>query len=135
MKADSSFRHHILKANSFLISCRSRFGDEFRAKRMHSQAGLFMIVSFFVLLHASPAYSQERASIAGTITDSSGAAIPGVLITVTDARTNVVRTTTTNSAGLYSLGDLVPDPYTVSAQAKGFKRAERSAFTLEVAQA
>jgi hypothetical protein len=79
--------------------------------------------------------AQERGSISGTITDSSGAAVAGVAISVTDVRTNVVRTATSNSTGAYKVGELVPDPYTVTAEAKGFKRAERTAFTLDVAQA
>lgn len=81
------------------------------------------------------ASAQERGSISGTVTDSSGAGVPGVSVVITDTRTNVIRAATTNSAGLYTVGDLIPDPYRVTAEVKGFKRAERSAFTLEVAQA
>jgi len=93
-----------------------------------------LAITLFVSLLCSPAQAQEQGSISGTITDSSNAPMAGVRLTVTDGRTNVSRTTTTNSAGLYVISDLVPDPYTVTAEMKGFKRAERSAFTLEVAQ-
>jgi hypothetical protein len=91
-------------------------------------------IILFLSLVSTPAQAQEQGSISGTITDSSNAPMAGVRLTVTDGRTNVSRTTTTNAAGLYVISDLVPDPYTVTAEMKGFKRAERSAFTLEVAQ-
>src|SRR5689334_767719 len=96
---------------------------------------LLWCVCLFLMLNSQPAYGQERASVSGMVTDSSGAAVVGVQVTVTDARTNVTRTTETNGSGLYNVGGLAPDPYTVAAQAKGFKRSERPVFTLEVAQA
>ncbi len=100
----------------------------------HSKSRLFLL-SFMCSFAALNAQAQERGSISGTITDPSGAAVAGVAVSVTDARTNVVRTASTNSTGAYKVADLVPDPYTVTAEAKGFKRTQRSAFTLDVAQA
>ncbi|HEY7306873.1 MAG TPA: carboxypeptidase regulatory-like domain-containing protein [Bryobacteraceae bacterium] len=79
--------------------------------------------------------AQERGSISGTVADSSGAAVPGVTVQITDTRTNVTRSTATNSVGYYIVGGLIPGPYTVVVEAKGFKRATRPPFTLEVAQA
>jgi len=88
-----------------------------------------------LLLCSGIASAQERGSVSGTVTDSSGAGVPGVSVVVTDTRTNVTRAVVTNSAGLYTVSDLIPDPYRVAAEVKGFKRAERSVFTLDVAQA
>ncbi len=95
----------------------------------------FQAIIILLLASFEPAYAQERASISGTVTDSTGAAVPGVNVVVTDTRTNVARMTTTNSVGYYIVGNLIPDPYTVVAEAKGFKKATRTAFTLDVAQA
>ncbi len=92
-------------------------------------------VALFVLISACTASAQERASISGTITDSSGASVPQVAVQVIAARTGVVRTTATNSAGSYTVGDLIPDQYSVTAEAKGFKKAIRPPFELDVAQA
>ncbi len=92
-------------------------------------------VVLYLLLCSGIASAQERGSISGTVTDSSGAGVPGVSVVITDTRTNVTRAATTNSAGFYTVGDLIPDPYRVTAEVKGFKRAERSTFTLDVAQA
>ena len=47
----------------------------------------------------------------------------------------MTRTTITNSAGSYIVGDLIPDQYTVTAEAKGFKKVTEPAFSVDVAQA
>jgi hypothetical protein len=62
-------------------------------------------------------------------------AFPGVTVQVSAARTGVKRTATTNSAGSYIVGDLIPDQYSVTAEAKGFKKVTEPAFNLDVAQA
>src|SRR5690349_12654842 len=64
-------------------------------------------------------------SLLGTITDSSGAAVPNAKVTITDANTGVSRTTTTNESGNYNFADLPPGIYTVAAEVTGFKRATR----------
>ena len=96
---------------------------------------IFWVVAFLVQLTLPVASAQERASVSGTITDSSGAAIPGGLVHVTNVNTGVDKTAQTNSTGYYLVSDLVPGQYTVTAEVKGFKKATRPAFTLDVAQA
>ena len=96
---------------------------------------LWGAVAFLLVLSLQRGAAQDRGSISGTVTDSSGAAVPGASVLVVNTRTNVVRTATTNSVGSYTIGGLIPGPYSVSAQAKGFKKAEKAAFALDVAQA
>src|SRR5499427_8131707 len=60
-------------------------------------------------------------SILGTVTDPSGAAVNGAKVTATSQTKNVSVETTTNESGNYSVTHLVPDVYTVSAEASGFK--------------
>jgi hypothetical protein len=50
-----------------------------------------------LLTGGGTATAQERGSISGTVTDASGAGVPGVVVTVTDSRTNVSKPATTNS--------------------------------------
>jgi hypothetical protein len=73
-------------------------------------------------------------AILGTVTDPSGAAIPGAQVTVTSPATGVSQTVTTGANGAYRLGYLLPGTYTVSAQAQGFSRAVRQNITLELSQ-
>src|SRR6476620_7380130 len=69
-----------------------------------------------------PAFSQGLyATVSGTVSDSSGAVIPGVTIKATAVDTGVVSTQLTNEAGVYNYRDLVPGKYTISASLPGFQ--------------
>ncbi len=63
-------------------------------------------------------------SIAGTITDPSGAAVPNAKVTVTDEAKGTTDQATTNESGNYTVTHLIPDPYTVRVEAPGFKVIE-----------
>ena len=71
---------------------------------------------------AVPAYSQGLYSnVSGSVTDRSGALIPGVTIMATNVDQGTVATTVTNEAGVYNYGDLLPGRYTISASLPGFQ--------------
>jgi len=57
----------------------------------------------------------------GTVTDPTGAVIPGVQVQITGQATGAVRTTTTDSAGLFRFPNLAPGAYTMTIKAPGFK--------------
>ncbi len=63
-------------------------------------------------------------SIFGTVTDPSGAAVPGAKVTVTSATKGTTFETTTNTDGNYSVTHLIPDVYNVRAEGAGFKAFE-----------
>src|SRR6202453_2507685 len=71
------------------------------------------------LVGAQTTISTE--SIQGIIADSTGAAIAGANVTITDKATGQVITTTTTSAGTYTSGALIPAEYLLKVEAKGFK--------------
>ena len=73
-----------------------------------------------------------RATILGSVVDSSGAAVAGVEIRITQTETNSVFNTVTNEAGLYNMPGIPVGRYEVAATANGFKRAVRSGIVLEV---
>ena len=64
-----------------------------------------LLVLGLVLL-GTAAYSQETASIVGTVTDPTGAAVPGAKVTITNTETGLVRSTTTNATGSYAAHEL-----------------------------
>jgi hypothetical protein len=73
-------------------------------------------------LFSVPLLAQTfRGSINGTITDPSGAAIPGAKVTATDVATSVVRDTISSGAGEFSFNDLPLSTYTVKVEATGFQ--------------
>jgi hypothetical protein len=68
------------------------------------------------------ATSVNGGSIQGSITDPSGAVVPGASVTITDTDTASVKTVITDSAGFYSVGPLIPGNYTVSITKTGFEK-------------
>ena len=77
---------------------------------------------------------QNRATIFGTVTDSTGATASGVKITVVNVTTNTVFSTVTGEEGFFSAPALAVGQYQLSAEQSGFKKAVRSGITLEVDQ-
>ena len=74
------------------------------------------------------------ASVTGTVTDSTGAAIPNAKVVATNAGTALTYTAQTNGAGVYNLPFLPVGSYNVIAENSGFKKATVGPFTLEVNQ-
>ena len=72
-------------------------------------------------------------SITGVVTDATGAIIPGASLKITDTRTGLVRTTTSDRNGHYVVGGLQPDAYQVEASAPAFE-IQRKEITLTAAQ-
>jgi Carboxypeptidase regulatory-like domain/TonB dependent receptor len=62
-------------------------------------------------------------SIFGTVTDSSGAVVPNAQITITDVAKGTTTTVQTDASGQYRVQHLIPDTYSVSVEASGFKKA------------
>jgi outer membrane receptor protein involved in Fe transport len=72
-------------------------------------------------------------SISGTVSDASGAGIPAAKVTVTATEQNqVVRTTTSDSSGIYSAPLLAVGKYSVSVEAAGFKKSTQTNINLNV---
>jgi hypothetical protein len=76
-----------------------------------------------VLAGSSPARAQAvYGSIYGTATDKTGAAIPNAKVTVTDVSKGTSVSVQTNESGLYRVQHLIPDTYTIQAEAKGYDK-------------
>jgi hypothetical protein len=81
---------------------------------------------------ASLAFGQAvNGTIVGTVTDSSGAAIAGVKVTLVEMNTGVIHAGQANSSGFYSFPDLPPGTYRVTAEMAGFKKALKAGVLLE----
>jgi len=73
-------------------------------------------------------------SLVGDVTDTTGAAVAGVSITITSVATGLQRTTTTNPTGSYDLQLLPAGEYRLEASNAGFKQVVRSGIVLETGQ-
>jgi len=93
---------------------------------------LFLLVLFAFVV---PAGAQvTTGTILGTISDPTGAVIPGALVTATNLDTALSRAVKTDAAGSYTLPNMPLGKYQVKAEAEGFKAAQSGPFTLVVDQ-
>lgn len=98
------------------------------------RAGACLAGVFALLLPASAAAQAVTATLVGAVTDTSGAAVPGATIVATQVGTDGSRTMVTGERGDYTLANLQPGVYRVSAELVGFKRAVADAVALSVNQ-
>jgi hypothetical protein len=99
------------------------------------RAGLSLAIALIALLFMAPALhaQTESGTVTGTITDGTGAVVPGAAVKLLNTDTGGGRSGITNSTGFFSIPALPPGPYSVDATAKGFSQ-ETSSITLSVGQ-
>ncbi len=86
------------------------------------------------LLGASPLVAQRvKSTLSGTITDASGAAVPGALVVLTNAGSGIASKFETQAGGLYTFPFLDPGIYSLTVTATGFKTATRQEVEIRVA--
>ena len=91
------------------------------------------ILLVFVLLAAVSLSAQTfRGTILGTVTDPSGAVLPGVKVTVKNAGTGLERTTETSADGSYALPELPIGTYTVTITLPGFQTSVTTGVIVDV---
>ncbi|MFB3829750.1 MAG: TonB-dependent receptor domain-containing protein [Bryobacteraceae bacterium] len=94
---------------------------------------LSLLVVALACALASPLAAQEaRATLAGRVTDSQGAAVPEATVVVVSDDTGVKHQTQTNMQGNWGVQFLLPGRYRFSVTAAGFKTAHRTGITLQV---
>src|SRR5712692_10053384 len=92
------------------------------------------LLAIVLCLSLGVALAQTGGSITGEVKDQSGAVAPNAAVTVTNSKTNVARSTATNSAGIYSFPDLTPGTYQVKVAAPGFETVLKTNIELQVQQ-
>ena len=90
-------------------------------------------VAVLSVLLAVASFGQGNVSrILGTVTDTTGGAVAGATVTVTDVQRGISRTLTTDQSGEYVATSLLPGTYSVRAESKGFKTVEHANLLLQV---
>ena len=79
------------------------------------------------------AVAQQTGNIVGLVKDSTGAAIPQAILTLTNAATSTVRSVTSNDQGEYNASSLTPGSYVIEVEKPGFQKLSRSGVTLTTA--
>jgi hypothetical protein len=102
---------------------------------MHSQKYLLYVSFLFVLFIASMQSHAQTATtggLVGTVADASGAVIPNSSVTLTSESTGQVRTTRSDSRGLYRFALLSPGLYDVETGGESFSRARKNSVEITV---
>src|SRR5579863_5256253 len=104
-------------------------------RRIGATKTRFIVGASLLLCASVPLFSQGNLGrILGTVTDQTGAPVPGVTVTIIDVDRGVERSVTTDSSGEYNAPSLVPGNKRVRAQISGFKVSEQTGIKLEVGQ-
>ena len=85
-----------------------------------------------LLLAATKAWAQVTAQINGTVTDSSGAALPGATVVAIQTDTGFRREVVTDTTGSYALTNLTIGPYRLEVTLAGFRTYVQTGVILQV---
>ena len=88
--------------------------------------------TFILALTCNPAWSQATAQINGTVSDATGAVLPGVDITATQTATGIARSAVSNETGSYVLPNLSLGPYRLEVSLPGFQTFVQTGIVLTV---
>ena len=94
----------------------------------------FGLPSLAAIVLATPSFAQSTATLAGTVTDPTGAVLPGASITVHNNGTGADRTVVSDKSGQYVVPSLSPGDYTVTLSAAGFGSKTVKGYVLQVDQ-
>lgn len=93
-------------------------------------------MSVLLIVLGAPAmqhlYAQQLGGINGTVTDSTGAVIPGAKVTVQNASSGFSYNSLTGPAGTFLLVNVIPGSYTVTVEAAGFETFVQSDFRVDI---
>jgi hypothetical protein len=91
-------------------------------------------LAFTVLLVVgfAPSVLAQSGTISGTISDGTGAVIPGAQVSIRDVKTDASRSTTTNTQGFYEFLAVKPSVYDLTVEVKGFEKAVKHEINVVV---
>src|SRR3954452_18058600 len=95
---------------------------------------LFLLFAFSFAV-VFPLHGQvATAELSGTVTDSTGAAVPNAKVIATNVATNIERSTVTGSTGNYIVPLLQPGDYVLTVEGSGFRKSIQRGITLQINQ-
>jgi hypothetical protein len=106
----------------------------FPSKTLIQPAQVFLCLIILIAASITGHAQTVTGSVRGTITDPTGAVIPGAQVTATNVDTGVSTSSSTNGDGLYSIRFLPIGKYTLTAKSSAFADYKSTAFQLDIAQ-
>src|SRR5262245_40760670 len=98
---------------------------------LRATAAFLLLLAFAFPTSAQP----PSGDISGVVSDSNGAVVAGVKVTLTNTATNAVREVQSNESGLYAIPALPPGIYTLKVEKAGFRAVERKNIEVLVGSA
>ncbi len=99
---------------------------------LHPKLLLFILCLGLSIPVASSAQNTNSGDIRGNVTDPSGAAVPGVTVTIRNTDTGITRDLVTNDAGIYDAVSILPGNYELTFTRQGFDKLTRSGVSINV---
>jgi hypothetical protein len=115
-----------------LKSAKRRNATSSRRKQWAPMA--WLVLALVLPFLATAGWSQDNATITGTITDSSGALVPNATVNVSNPATGQMRSAVSNDAGAYRFANVGVGTYTLTVIAQGFEKFTRTGIVVNVAQ-
>src|SRR5262245_4885607 len=100
--------------------------------RLKFSIAFFAVSLAILLLPISTNAQVAGASLSGAVHDPNGAAVPNVTVTIKNVATGATKTVNTDETGLFTMPNLMPGSYEVTASASGFKTTLQKDVTLTV---
>src|SRR5215470_14376756 len=92
---------------------------------------IFFAAGLLCMLAGGRVFGQTaNATLGGSVSDTTGALIPGVMVTATNTETGIVNVEVTNEAGVYQFASLQPGTYRLTAELPGFQTQVARALKL-----
>lgn len=105
------------------------------ARWIASVFAVFCVLTISVVAFSPSLLAQSTfGTVTGSVADSSGAAVPGATVTLTNSATAETRSITTGADGLYSFVNVVPGTYRLDVDKTGFKHLRREPVVVQVNQ-
>jgi len=108
-----------------------RRSSRLRTKTLNIMARV-MLIAFLLVIPSMMSAQGYFATLSGTMTDPSGAVIPGAKVTLLDQEKGYQFNATTDSSGRYLFRSIAPGLYTVSAEMPGFEKIVRTGIRVEI---
>src|SRR5262245_51421577 len=104
-------------------------------QRSRCAMGLLALAVLMILSTGPAVLAQTSAGqVSGTITDSTGAVVPGASVTLTNTGTGVANTAPTNGSGNFVFLNVQPGTYELAVELQGFKPTKTQPFPVQVNQ-
>ena len=100
--------------------------------RMKQFLSLSSVVAICLCLSLAASAQSDRGTLAGTVLDSSGAAVAGAAITVKGVDTGTVYKTTSTAEGVYRISDIAIGRYDITIEAPGFKTSQQKGVPVQI---